>query len=60
MKKFSDRFLAEVNVDGCRNAADLLFGAFTWDDSPQRRAAWSAVYNALCEIADAAEKKAAK
>lgn len=50
--------LEEMNVqpDACREAAKQLLRAFVWSGSPQGNAAWSAVYNALHQIAETAEQ----
>lgn len=36
----------------CRIAADLIFGAFTWDDSDEGEDYWNAVYEALDKYAE--------
>lgn len=56
--EFTSKFLKNTLVDCCRQAAELLGNAFLWEASPQGHDAWAAVYAALHQIADAAEKEA--
>ncbi len=49
-KRSAKKQAMNVDVDKCQKAIDALYGAFTWDTSPQGYEAWRNVADALEEI----------